>query len=170
VSLLKRILVVAIFLALSACATVSPVPQGYSGPVATIRDSGISESSGKAQMFVVMAVDGVEVQNSLGASRSASSGQGFRLTTKFVDRQVFAKPQRLKLRGTHTTAAPIHALFSQLAGSFHSVDAEIDFTPEAGRVYVVRGELKQEGSSVWIEDEQSRQPVTPKLTGKPGTT
>lgn len=148
------------------CATYKPVPEGYTGPVANIADSGFAESRAKAQIFAVIEIDGNKVVNSFSASANASYGQGFALTTQFVSRAVPARPMKLKIRGSHTTGAPIHALFSQAAGSFFSVEGEIDFTPEAGGQYVVRGELRKEGSSVWVEDTRSKQPVTQKIIGK----
>jgi hypothetical protein len=151
---------------LTSCATYKPVPEGYSGPVATISDSGFAESGAKAQLFVLLEVDENRIQNSIGASAGASSGQGFALTTRVVSRQVPAKPMKLKLKGTHTTAAPIHAIVSQAAGTFFSVEGTVDFTPAPGGNYVVKGELKKEGSSVWIEDAVTSQPVTQKITGK----
>ena len=144
----------------------NPVPEGYSGPVATIADSGFAESGSKAQMFVVAEIDGNPVRNSVGASRSASHGQGFNLTTRFISRPVPAQPMKLKLLGTHTTAAPIHAIFSQAAGTFFSVEDTVDFTPVPGGTYVVKGELRQEGSSVWLEDRATGKPVTKKVTEK----
>jgi hypothetical protein len=47
-----------------------------------------------------------------------------------------------------------------MAGTFWSVEAELDFTPEADKVYVVKGKLEKDASTVWIEDAVSGQPVT----------
>lgn len=98
---------------LSGCAMYQPVPSGYTGPVATISDSGFSENGAKAQLFVLMEVDGHAIPNSFKASAGASYGSGFSLTTRIVERQVPAKPMRVKLLASHTTGAPIHAIFSQ---------------------------------------------------------
>src|SRR5664280_2731926 len=72
----------------------------------------------------------------------------------------------LTLRASHVTAAPIQAMALQLAGRFYSVEGAVDFTPKPDGRYVVRGELKAEGSSVWLEDEATGQPVTPKVSKK----
>lgn len=150
---------------LHGCATYNPIPEGYTGPVATIADSGFAESNAKAQIFALMEIDGNKIQNSFGASAAASQNQGFRLTTRFVSRPIPARPMKVKLTGSHTTAAPIHALFSQASGSFFSVDGIVDFTPAPGGNYVVKGDLKKEGSSVWIEDTVTKQAVTQKVLG-----
>lgn len=73
---------------------------------------------------------------------------------------------KLLLRGSHTTGAPIHALFSQAAGTFLSVDGVVDFTPKPNGKYVVKGVLKKEESSVWIEDEETHTPVTDRIIKK----
>jgi hypothetical protein len=155
---------VALFL--HGCATYKPVPEGYTGPVALVSDSGFSESGTKAQLFALVEVEGNAIENSFGASASASHGQGFALTTRFVSRPVPARSMKVRLKGSHTTGAPIHAIVSQAAGTFFSVEGTADFTPQSGGNYVVKGELKKDGSSVWIEDTATGQPVTQKITGK----
>lgn len=161
---MKVLATMALTLALASCATYQPVPADYTGPVATVSDSGFSESGSKAQLFVLEEVDGNQISNSFIASANASHGRGFALTTNFVQRQVPAKAMKVKLHAGHTTGAPIQAIFSQVAGTFFSVEGVVDFTPAPGGSYVVKGELKKQGSSVWIEDANTNQPVTQKVT------
>lgn len=151
---------------LVGCATYQPVPDGYTGPVASVADSGFAEGGTKAQLFVLSEVDGNKIPNSFTASAQASYGQGFRLNTRFVERLVPAKTMKVAIRGSHTTGAPIQAMFSQAAGTFFSVEGVVEFTPKADARYIVRGELRKEGSTVWIEDAQTNQPVTEKVTTK----
>ena len=115
---------------------------------------------------MVTEVDGERVPNSNSESSKISSGTGFSLNTVFATREVPAKALKLKLVATHITGAPIHALFSHAAGTFFSVDGVVDFTPLAGGKYVVKGELKKEGSSVWIEDETTGRVVTEKIVAR----
>ena len=163
---MKSITAALLAVALVGCAAQPPVPEGYNGPVATVSDSAFSESRMKAQLFVLAEVDGNAIPNSFGASARASQGAGAALTTKLVDRQVPAKPMKVKLLASHTTGAPIHAMFSQAAGTFFSVDGVVDFSPKPDGKYVVKGVLKKEGSSVWIEDADTKQPVTEKVVKK----
>ncbi|MEO7886765.1 MAG: hypothetical protein ABI893_07295 [Polaromonas sp.] len=163
---LKLIAPAFFLVALSGCASYKPVPEGYTGPVATVSDSGFAEDSRKAQLFVIDGVDGNRIANSFGASAGASYGRGFALTTSIVERQVPAKPMKVALRASHTTAAPIHAIASQMAGTFFSVEGVVDFTPQPNGKYVVKGELKKESSSVWIEDAETQLPVTEKVVKK----
>jgi hypothetical protein len=150
---------------LNGCASYKPVPDGYKGPVASISDSSISEGGTRAQIFALMDVNGNAIQNSFGASANASYGQGFALTTRVISRQVPAGPMKVKIKASHTTGAPIQAIFSQVAGSFFSVEGVVAFNPSPDGRYIVKGELKKEGSSVWIEDATTYQRVTDKVSG-----
>jgi hypothetical protein len=47
--------------------------------------------------------------------------------------------------------------------TFFSVEGEVNFNPVPSGTYEVMGELKQKGSSVWIEDVETHQPVTEKI-------
>jgi len=158
---MKKVLITALVaVALGGCATYEPVPKDYNGPTALVRDTGFSEDGTKAQMFAVMAIDGNRVMNAFWASASASQGHGASLTTVYPERAVQIKPMKVTLSGSHATGAPIHAIASQLAGTFFSVEGTVDFLPEAGHQYLVKGDLKKEKSSVWIEDAETGKPVT----------
>jgi hypothetical protein len=162
----RTITVILLSTLFTGCATYNPVPPEYTGPVALVSDRAVSESYAKAQIFALMEIDGNRVSNSFNASASASYGQGPVLRTKIVERNVPAKPMKVVIRGSHATGAPIHALFSQAAGTFFSIDGAVDFSPKPNGRYVVNGELKKEGSSVWIEDAETKEIVTEKVTPK----
>jgi hypothetical protein len=148
-------------LLLSGCATTyEPVSKEYTGPTASLRDTGFSEDWGKAQMFSAVEIDGNRVMNAFWASRNASQGQGNLLSTVYPERKVKAAPMKVTLRGSHTTGAPIAAIASQMAGTFFSVEGVVDFAPRPDGKYIVKGELKKEKSTVWIEDVETGNPVT----------
>lgn len=135
-------------------------------PVATIEDSGFPEDGTKAQFFVIAAVDGKSVPNSLRETAAASSGTGFNQNAVFTGREIPVKPTKLTLLGTHRTGAPIHEIASRAAGTFFSVEGDVQFTPVVGSRYVVKGVLSKEGSSVWLEDAATGQVVTEKVRSK----
>ena len=162
--MLKKFLAaIVIATALAGCATNKPVPDGYTGPTATVADSGQQESGGKAQLFALMSIDGNRISNAFSASAGASYGRGFALSMSVPEREVPAKPLNVTLKGSHATAAPIHAIASQMAGTFFSVEGAVVFEPKPNGRYVVKGELKKAGSSVWIEDAETGLPVTEKV-------
>lgn len=146
--------------ALGGCATYDPVPKDYTGPVAVVADTGLAESGSKAQMFALISVDGNTIDNAFWASRRKSSGQGPNLTPVYTERNLPVRPMKVVIQGSHATGAPIHELASRAAGTFFSVEGPVDFLPEAGRRYMVRGELSKARSSVWIEDAVTGKPVT----------
>lgn len=156
----KLILTLVLASAVGACATYEPVPKDYSGPTSVVADTGFAEDNTKAQMFALIAIDGNSIANAFTASANASYGRGASLTTVFPERTVQSKPVKVLIRGSHATGAPIQAMASQMAGTFFSVEGTVDFSPEAGRKYLVKGELKKEKSSVWIEDAQSGKAAT----------
>jgi hypothetical protein len=155
----------AIVVALSSgCAAYKPVPEGYTGPVATLRDASETEDVSKARQFYVAAIDGNRVENSRSVTRQASHGMGFLLISRGYERTVPVRAMKVKLIATHVVSAPIHELASRAAGTFFEVEGVVDFTPKAGVRYVVRGELKKNASSVWIEDEATNEVVTAKVS------
>lgn len=156
----KGLAVLALTLGLGACATYEPVPKEYTGPTASVLDTGFSEDRSKAQMFALMAVDGNPIKNAFWASAEASHGRGSNLTTVLPERKVPVRPMKVLLRGSHATGAPIHAMASQMAGTFFSVEGTVDFAPQPGRMYQVKGVLTKEKSSVWIEDTSTGKPAT----------
>lgn len=134
-------------------------PEDYYGSMTTMNGSGVVESGSNGHSYVLAAIDGNAIKTSLDATRDKSHNKGFSLTVVVVGRRVQAKPMKVKLVATHTTAAPIHEFASRVAGTFFSVEGEMEFTPFADGIYVVRGDLKKEGSSVWIEDTQTHERV-----------
>lgn len=152
---------------LASCAAYQPVPQGYVGPIATIRDTGgYVDHWTKGQIFSVTEVDGQRIMNSFWASDKASRGQGFTVNLELQDRLVPVKPMTVKLRGSHITGAPIHAIASKAAGTYFTVEGVVSFSPKADTLYLVKGELARGGSSVWIEEESTGTIVTEKVHGQ----
>lgn len=144
----------------SGCATFEPVPKEYTGPTASLRDTGFAEDATKAQLFAAMEIDGNRIANAFSASANASQGQGRRLTTVVPERKVKAVPMKVSLRCGHATGAPIDAIASQLAGTFFAVEGVVDFTPQADGKYVVKGKLEKDKSTCWVEDAGTSRPVT----------
>jgi hypothetical protein len=163
----KYFAVVALAVVLTSCATVyKPVPDGYTGPTARVIDTTIRESSGKGQVFFVASVNGMAIKNARSETARLSYGRGFSLYLVGESRHVKIEPMKLKLVGAHVTAAPIHEISSRAIGEFFSVDGDVDFEPVAGREYSVVGELTKAQASVWIQDQETKQPVTTKVVAK----
>jgi hypothetical protein len=148
---------------ISGCANVPATPAGYTGPTAKVTDTFRSEGRSKGRFFVLGAIDGQPIDSALTKSAEKTAGRGFALSGGNFDRMVPARPLKVKLVGTHRTGAPIHELFSRAAGTFFHVEGEVAFTPKPDGNYVVRGELKENGSEIWIEDAWTHELVTEKI-------
>lgn len=161
---MKALPALVLSLLLAGCATVSnPVPEGYTGPVVPLADTGRQEDGSKGQFFAALEIDGREIQNAIRETRMASNGQGFSLSSRYTTRDVPVRAMKVKLIGTHQTAAPIHEIASRMAGTFFSVEGVADFTPVPGHRYIVTGELAKERSCVWIADTESSAAATDKI-------
>jgi hypothetical protein len=149
---------------LASCATYQPVPEGYAGPTANVRDTGgYVDGWTKGQAFSVTEVDGQTIMNSFWASDKASKGQGFNLSLELQERRLPIRPMKVTLRGSHITGAPIHAMAAKAAGTYFSVEGVVSFMPQADMQYLVKGELKRGESAVWIEERDTGKVVTEKV-------
>lgn len=136
------------------------VSADYAGPKAWLKDVAESYDRSSARFFIAQEIDGVEIENALHLNRQASHGQGFHVSAVPFDRPVPARSMKVKLVGTQAAGAPIQELLARAAGQFVAVDGVVDFTPLADHSYRVNGMLLIGCPSVWIEDADTRQPVT----------
>jgi len=130
---------------------------------ATIKDSVQVHASDKADFFYVESIDGQSIKNSLQRSMQLNRGKGFRMDPYLIDRQLPAnKSVKLDLAGKTHYGAPIQELFNKV----YQVNGQITFTPEKGKTYVVKGELDEGTSSVWLEDEETHKIIDKKIHSK----
>jgi hypothetical protein len=106
-----RFFVVAAFaLLLAGCLTNSTLPEGYTGPTATIKDSVAADHENhgyfldkslltRADFFYVSRIDGKRVFNSLGKTAGANSGAELRQNLSGVRRSQLHSRAKRHLRG-----------------------------------------------------------------------
>ena|SRR5215467_10938716 len=70
--------VILVGLVVAGCVTTSPIPEGYTGPTATIHDSVRSESGTRAVLFFVSEIDGKQIETSLGERVVRTTAEGSR--------------------------------------------------------------------------------------------
>ncbi len=76
-------------LAISGCATfTSPIPENYTGPVATVQDWVRAYSSGKADFFYVAEVNGNRIEDSLSKTYMVNRGRGMIMAPVTLERKV----------------------------------------------------------------------------------
>ena len=133
---------------LNGCATFQPsIPEDYTGPTSSIKDTAKTIDSGKADFFYLSHIDGKEIENSLIKSMRASYGQGDFLSVVLLNNSVSAEKHIFTIVGRTTYAMPIRAL----AGTVFEVKGDVSFSPISNEEYVVKGRLSDEQSVVWIE-------------------
>ncbi len=154
---------VALLAFLTGCANFQPaVPEGYTGPKAKVRDSGVSRTGNLAHVFVVKQVDGRVIVNSQMETRAANQGRGFSISPSLLTRDVPAGVIKLTLSGQTMYAAPILAMTNPTC----DVQGVVEVTIEKDTPYVVRGLLDPSACSVWLEeDRESGKIVGTKITG-----
>jgi hypothetical protein len=155
-------------MAIQGCANqrYQPVSPDSTEPTASVADTVRWVSGSRAQTFIIQSVDGHRIANSMDASQDASRNQGAKLTVPKVERQLPLRAMRLTLEGRDIAAMPIAAIFGSLSGRYHAVEGVVTFTPVADHRYAVMGTLAKESSSIWIEDADSHESVTEKITAK----
>lgn len=154
-------------LALAGCATrYEPIPENYSGPRASIADTWSLDANERDQVFAVVQLDGKSIVNAVDNTRAASQGRGFQVIKRDAEREVPATHLKLKVIGTHFSSAPIAEIARRAAGTFQSVEGEVDLAAAEGGRYKVTGELSKLGSCVWIAEAASNKEVTTKVCSK----
>ncbi|MES2632276.1 MAG: hypothetical protein V4669_04850 [Pseudomonadota bacterium] len=157
----KRLAAAAVLsVSLTGCATFAPsVPEGYSGPVAIIKDSVKTLSQSKADFFYISEIDGKRMEDSRVRTLRMNQGRGFNMSPSAIERNVPAQKATFTLVGRTEYAAPILAL----TNTVYQVTGKITVSPETYRSYVVRGELGENYSAVWLEDETSGKVIGEKI-------
>ena len=148
---------------LTACATFEePIPKGYAGPTVEVADTASTQSPRLVHMFELRAVDERRVRSSGIATVSANQGQGLSQKAVVVKHRVPAAAVKVTLGASTLWAAPILAMTNPTC----RVEGQVDFKPEAGRSYVVNGRITPEACAAWIEDAETKKPVTAEVSGK----
>lgn len=143
---------------LSGCVTIVPaVPKDYAGPVAIIKDSKEKLSESKTNFYYVSEIDGKRIEDSRAKTISLNQGCGLIMIPSVIERNVPAQEATFTLVARTEYGAPILAWTNPV----YQVIGKVTFSPETYRSYVVRGELGENYSAVWLEDE-----VTGKVIGK----
>lgn len=158
---------------LASCGVPKLVPDDYAGPTAVVRDSSVNPASGgqamsgHSQYFVLVAVDGKEVQNAFSQTFAGAEGH-----TNFQahERKVPARPMKVTLRAAAYYPKGLKGPGGDFgADTILSVAAQrtISFSPVAGETYIVRGRANEQESAVWIESSGGQRVTDIVVTKQP---
>lgn len=156
--MIKNWILVALGLLVGGCTT-NPIPEGYTGPLAYIQDTTVTRRATNTDIFFASKVNGKPISESRSATGQANYGRGFVMSPVTIGRQIPAQPVTLTIVGRRHYAAPILTLVNKV----YEVSGEIQFTPEENQTYVVKGELGENYSAVWLEDARNAQVIGEKI-------
>lgn len=146
---------------LVGCETVpEPVEQAPMGPRARLDETGKVHSQSKADFFVVTEINGKPVKNSMNETFSRNYGKGMVMTPYFLNQDLPAgQPLKIGVMGRTYYAAPALAFINDV----YEVKGTVEFTPQENGRYIMRGELGERHSAVWIEDRSNDAVVGTKI-------
>jgi hypothetical protein len=138
---------------LAGCET-APVtgPQAPAGPRARLDETAKVHSTSKADFYVVTDINGLAVKNSMAETFSRNYGRGMVMTPYFVNQDLPAgQPVKIGVMARTYFAAPALAFVNDA----YQVKGVVEFTPQENGRYIMRGELGEHYSAVWIEDRSN---------------
>lgn len=141
-----------------ACAQ-NPIPQGYTGPIATVADSITPRGATSIDVFFMEKVDDRLINDSLHATTVASTNMGFAMNRQVISRDIPAQHCTVVITGRTHYAAPI----LELVNKVYQISGQIEFDPQPGKKYLVTGILGDDDSAVWIEDVATSEVIGKKL-------
>ena len=158
---IKYILIIEILLfAVTGCVEqASAVPKGYTGAVATIKDTAKIHSPQKADFFYISKYNGRYIENSRGRTLEMNYGRGLTMVPQVIDRKIPAKKCTITITGRTEYAAPILAL----SNTVYQVEGDITFVPVSRHRYAVKGLLGEKYSAVWLVETSSGRRVGKKI-------
>ena len=127
-----------------------PVPEGYHGPLAQVRDTSSPVSSTKIQFFQLTKVDGRGVQASSVSTYMRNQGHGFSMEPVLEVRDIPARQCVLSIEGVTHVAADILAF----GGGMYRVEGDVTVALKPDKHYFVKGLLMKDYCAVWLEDAE----------------
>ena len=166
---MKRIVsLAATALLLSGCGSFQAfqpaTPPDYTGATANVADQVVVVSPQRLHVFEITQVDGRRLASSSTASTRAGKGSGMTVTPVSLTNELPLRETKVRLQAAVQYASPVVSMSNP---SCRTV-GEVSFTPVEGRRYTVNGRIAADACEVWIEDLETKQAVTGKVTG-PGT-
>mgnify|MGYP000070029680 FL=1 len=126
-----------------------PFPADHDFSTAVIKDSVQTYSTSKADFFVVSKIQQTATISSLQKTLQLNQGRGMFMIPYLVDQEIAAQKINIQLLGRTHYAAPILAL----TNTVYEIKGDVEFTPQANKVYVVKGVLSADYSAIWLEEQ-----------------
>lgn len=124
-----------------------------------VKDSAKVYSASKADFFYLSHVDGKQIEDSRSKTLRMNQGRGMQMTPYILQNPIPVKPTVLSIVGRTEYAAPILTL----TNTVYQLKGEVEVNPEPNKTYVVRGELGENYSAVWLEDQETQTVIGKKI-------
>ncbi|MEM1229621.1 MAG: hypothetical protein AAGI15_03730 [Pseudomonadota bacterium] len=121
------------------------MPEGYDGPLAAINDTFERRRGNKVYVFYVDKINGKRVPSAALGSDRVSAG---RIDAAGYSRDVLPEILQLTLMAHPQHGAPI----AEWLSSQIRAEGEIEFKPEPGKTYLVKGKVEGNLTQVWLAD------------------
>jgi len=145
----KILVLLSASLVLAACSYHSPVAN-YSGPIATLSDGSKRISNSKVEYYVASAVNGQIIENSLTRQKIMSSGgRGQRQDIIKFDRDIPVN-KALSINALGVIKRP--RSLQNIPFDNRDINGTLTFTPEAGKHYVLTGQLNEQYRGIWVTE------------------
>jgi hypothetical protein len=136
---------------LSGCVHQGPLPKGYIGEVVTLWDNVSEVSSTRANFFEVLGVDDRNVTSSSFETREKSFKLGFKMSVMTLSREIPLNTESLNIGAFTYRVADLFGLTDWA----YSVKGTVTVNLEQGETYGVNGQIEDDYSLLWIENEKT---------------
>lgn len=148
---LKLIIILIASISITGCAPYGALPKGYSGDTVTIWDSVQELSSTKAYFFELIAVDGRGIERSSSITRERSFKLGFKMSANPISREIPVNSEELNIGGFNYLVADLFGF----GDDTYRVKGKLHVKLENDTSYLISGELHDDFSAVWLEEEKT---------------
>ncbi len=143
-------------LVLAACQGLPP--QDFSAwPHASLAGSHVDTGGDRVDTFRITALNGWPV------NRKAEQDPSRTLGVDLVNAIEPGRPVRVEFEGLARYRNSVRSLFWDP----RRVEGSVDFVPAVDTRYVVRGEIGDDGSTVWLENDSTHEVIVRKFTAAP---
>lgn len=145
-------------LALAACQALPPAAQDVaSRPHARVAGSHVDADADRVSTFRVTAIDGWPV------NREANQDPSKTLGVDLANEVAAGRSVKVAFEGLTRYRNSVRSLFWDP----RRVEGSVDFVPAVDTRYVVRGEIGDDGSTVWLENDSTHEVIVRKFTAAP---
>jgi hypothetical protein len=150
---LRSFVLAIVAITLTACASTDIARLGGPAAVGTavIEDSVANVSGSAGDYFVLYSINGHDIKNALVEPNEDHASGTQIMQPALIARRVPARPAIFTIVASALYVSSDRAV----AHPLYQVAGDLEFTPQSGATYIVRGHLDPKRSLIWLEDARS---------------